>query len=355
MKKSKFLEKAREKHGYRYQYPDLPEVIMQNDYINVIYNGVIYRQRVLKHFKGSRPELKTLNKTTEEFITESIAIWGDKYDYSILEYKNSRTKVKIIYDGIVYEQYPNSHLNGYPVEGYLDQNIFIQKAIKKWGNKYDYSLVKFENANKKIEILFNGDLYHQTPHNHLKYAPEKRLLKKTTSQFIQESIKIHGDFRYLYDKVIYSSDREKVIITCPIHGDFNQRPNQHIRGAGCPNCNESRGEKEIAKFLDKYDINYDRQYRFNECRGLKYPLPFDFYIPSNRTCIEFDGEQHFLPLPFFGGLEAYERLKTNDKIKNDYCEDNYINLIRIRYNQIDDIWRILYENLKNHIKTKKTS
>jgi hypothetical protein len=355
MKKSKFLEKAREKHGYKYQYPDLPEVVMQNDYINVLYNGVIYRQKVLKHFKGNRPELKTVNKTTEEFIKESISIWGDKYDYSMLEYKNARTKVKIIYDGIIYEQYPNSHLNAYPVEGYLDQNVFIQKAIKKWGDKYDYSLVKFENANTKVEILFNGDSYYQTPHNHLKYAPEKRLFKKTTDQFIQESIKIHGDFRYLYDKVIYNNDREKVVIICPIHGDFTQRPNQHLRGAGCPNCNESRGEKEISKFLDKYDINYYRQYRFNDCRGVKYPLPFDFYIPSTRTCIEFDGEQHFLPLSFFGGQEALEKLKINDKIKNNYCEDNYINLIRIRYDQIDDIYRILYENLKNYIKTKKTS
>jgi hypothetical protein len=71
-----------------------------------------------------------------------------------------------------------------------------------------------------------------------------------------------------------------------------------------------------------------------------------------RTCIEFDGEQHFLPLSFFGGQEALDKLKINDKIKNDYCEDNYINLIRIRYNQIDDINNILYENLKNHIKPK---
>jgi hypothetical protein len=354
MKKSKFLEKAREKHGYKYQYPDLPEIVMQNDYINVLYDGVIYRQKVLKHFKGSRPELKTLNKTTEEFIREAIDIWGDKYDYSMLEYKNARTKVKIIYDDIVYEQYPNSHINGYPVEGYLDQDVFIQKSIKKWGNKYDYSLVKFKNANTKVEILFNGDIYYQTPHNHLKYAPEKRLFKKTTTQFIEESIKIHGEFRYLYDKVIYNNDRERVIITCPIHGDFNQRPNQHIRGVGCPSCNESKGEKEISKFLDKYNIRYTRQHKFSDCKNI-FQLPFDFYITSIRTCIEFDGEQHFTPLSFFGGQEALEKLKINDKIKNDYCEDNYINLIRIRYDQFEDIYSILWENLSNYIKTKKTS
>jgi hypothetical protein len=54
-------------------------------------------------------------------------------------------------------------------------------------------------------------------------------------------------------------------------------------------------------------------------------------------------------LQIFGGSEAYERLKINDKIKNDYCEINYINLIRIRYDQYDNIYSILWQNLKNHL------
>lgn len=69
-----------------------------------------------------------------------------------------------------------------------------------------------------------------------------------------------------------------------------------------------------------------------------------------RTCIEFDGKQHFQPMEFFGGVEAFEKIKINDKIKSDYCEDNYIDLIRIRYDQEDDIHQILWNNLKNKIK-----
>jgi len=65
--------------------------------------------------------------------------------------------------------------------------------------------------------------------------------------------------------------------------------------------------------------------------------------------IEFDGKQHYEPMEHFGGLESYNRLKVNDKIKSDYCEDNYIDLIRIRYNQIDSINDILNECLKNKI------
>jgi hypothetical protein len=58
-----------------------------------------------------------------------------------------------------------------------------------------------------------------------------------------------------------------------------------------------------------------------------------FIYQSKRTCIEFDGKQHFQPIEHFGGLKAYESLKINDKIKENYCEDNYINLIRIKYDQ----------------------
>ena len=67
--------------------------------------------------------------------------------------------------------------------------------------------------------------------------------------------------------------------------------------------------------------------------------------------IEFDGKQHYEPIEHFGGVEAYERLKLNDKIKNDYCEENFIDLIRIRYDQIDRIYDILNESLRMKIKS----
>jgi very-short-patch-repair endonuclease len=343
MEKYKFLEKARNIHGYRYQYPSLNDKVMQKDIIEVLFDDILYKQRVRMHLKGNRPERKSINGTTEGFIMKSCKVWGDKYDYSLSEYVNSRTKIKIIYDEIVYEQYPNDHIKGCPVEGYLDQKVFILKAERKYGNKYDYSLVKFKNANTKVKIILNGHIYEQTPHNHLKYCPE-RLLYKTNDDFIKESNEIH-DNKYNYDKTTYLNDRSKVVITCPKHGDFEQRPNHHLIGVGCPSCGESKGEKEISMFLNKYNIKFDRQKRFIDCVNI-HPLRFDFYIPSRRTCIEFDGIQHYQPVEYFGGQTAYEKAKINDKIKNDYCEDNYINLIRIRWDQIDDIQQILLNNFK---------
>jgi very-short-patch-repair endonuclease len=118
--------------------------------------------------------------------------------------------------------------------------------------------------------------------------------------------------------------------------------------SGCPVCSESKGEREIRKYLDGFKILYEKEYKFKDCRNI-LPLRYDFYLPKYRAVIEFDGIQHYEPVEHFGGLKAYESLKVNDKIKNDYCEDNYIDLIRIRYDQIDRIFDILKESLKNKI------
>lgn len=351
MTKYEFLERAREMHGYKYQYPNLGEKILSNDTIDILYNGVLYKQKVVKHILlGRCPEKNTPSKTTEQFIEEAKKVWGDKYDYSLTEYKGALKKLKIIYDGVVFEQTAVQHLRGMSVENNLTQENFIRKAKLKHGDKYDYSQVKFIDGNTSVLIGYNGIYYSQKPYHHLAgNSPENINLavKKTLRQFINESNNVH-DFKYNYDKSNYVSNQTKVIITCPIHGDFSQRPLSHIKGNGCPNCNESKGEKEILKFLEKYNISYERQKRFHNCRNI-FELPFDFYIPIARTCIEFDGKQHYEPLTYFGGVETYEKVKLNDKIKNDFCENNYIDLIRIRYDQFDNIYQILWENLKSYI------
>ena len=185
----------------------------------------------------------------------------------------------------------------------------------------------------------------------LNRAPEniKLAVRKTTEQFIKEANEVH-DFKFSYEKTNYIKNQIKVIITCPIHGDFTQNPLSHLQGNGCSSCSESKGEKVISKYLDKNEISYYRQHKFHDCKNI-FQLPFDFYLPKYRMIIEFDGKQHYEPVEHFGGVEAYERLKLNDKIKNDYCEENFIDLIRIRYDQIDRIYDILNESLRMKIKS----
>jgi very-short-patch-repair endonuclease len=102
----------------------------------------------------------------------------------------------------------------------------------------------------------------------------------------------------------------------------------------------SYGERKILKYLESNNIEYKHQFKFDECKNVN-KLIFDFYVPSLNTIIEFDGRQHFEPIEFFGGLEDFEKLKVRDSIKNDFCEKNKINLLRISYEDINIIDKIL--------------
>ena len=349
-----FIEQCSKIHNNKYSYDQTIYTKSSDKVIIKCPKHGYFKQNANSHFLGMgckrcacelERNIKT-KKNTEEFIIEAKEVWGDKYDYSLVDYKNAKTKVKIIYDDIIYEQLPISHLK-YPVENYLNHEIFLIKCKRKWGDKYDYSLTKFKDCHTKIKILYNGVEYEQLPHNHLIYAPEKRNIKNK-EEFINQSIAYHGD-KYDYSLVDYQNDRIKVSIICKKHDIFKQTPSVHLR-SGCPICSESKGEKSIRKYLESKKLYYKREYKFIDCINIK-PLRFDFYIPSLRTCIEFDGIQHHQPIEHFGGVEAYERLKLNDKIKNDYCEENFIDLIRIRYDQIDRIYDILNESLRMKIKS----
>ena len=125
-------------------------------------------------------------------------------------------------------------------------------------------------------------------------------------------------------------------------------PNTLYQGKGCPMCTISTGEMAIENYLNKHNINYVYQMRFDDCRD-KRTLPFDFYIPSLNTCIEYDGESHY-DLHFYEYRvqepeSALEETKRRDKIKNNYCLEHGINLLRIPYTQKQNINKILDSNL----------
>ena len=88
------------------------------------------------------------------------------------------------------------------------------------------------------------------------------------------------------------------------------------------------------------NVNYIHQFKFNDCRNIK-ELIFDFYLPEYNLCLEFDGRQHFEPISFFGGEDGFYKRKINDHIKNDYCLLNGIELVRISYEDINLVEKIL--------------
>ena len=127
-----------------------------------------------------------------------------------------------------------------------------------------------------------------------------------------------------------------------------------MRGESCPYCSSSIGEKEIRKILDLHNISYIEQYRITECR-YKKPLPFDFAIFDKHDnlmfLLEYQGRQHYTPSQF--GNISLDKAKQNleecqmrDKIKADYCTNNNINLLVIKYSEHDNLENILISSLK---------
>ena len=153
--------------------------------------------------------------------------------------------------------------------------IFIEKARKIHGDKYDYSKVEYERSNQNVCIIcpIHGEFW-QTPNKHLGgegckecgkiSARKKHSLKK--DDFVERAVNVHEN-KYLYEKTDLENRDEKgrVIITCPIHGDFLQTPHNHLCGKGCKECGtENRANKKrlaqdevIKRFIEKYGDKYD--------------------------------------------------------------------------------------------------
>jgi hypothetical protein len=235
-----------------------------------------------------------------------------------------------------------------PVKLTLQQ--IIDKAIKIHDKKFDYSYIKeYKNNKTYVNILCNQcqRVFSQTINAHLSgngcpfcYGR----VKLTLQQFIDKAIKIHDKkFDYSYIKE-YKNNHCKVPIMClQCNNIFHQIPNSHLLGIGCPKCRISKGELAIEQFLKEHNIQYEIQKTFNDCRGKKRPLPFDFYLPDHNICIEFDGRQHFEYVKRFGSIDNFNIIKLHDSIKNQYCIDKKIKLIRIPYKKLKNVKLILTE------------
>lgn len=284
---------------------------------------------------------------------------GDKYDYSLVEYRNAKTKIKIICpEHGIFEQRLDHHLSGTGCPKCAGYNKSTFELIQKYktihGDKYDYSLVEYHNAKTKIKIicLEHGifELYsrhHITGVNCPKCVRERisHSQRKTNEQFIFNSKKTHGE-KYNYSLVNYVKANQSVKIICPQHGIFEQIPRYHVLGSGCPLCKESKGEKQIRLYLEFKKIKFTPQYRFDECKNIRQ-LPFDFYLNDYNCCIEYQGEQHYLNKKMFGGDNKLTYIENNDKIKKDYCFINNINFLIISYKEFKQIKRILDDYLSD--------
>ena len=226
------------------------------------------------------------------------------------------------------------------------QEDFIQKAKNLYGDKYDYSKVEYVNTKTKVCIicpkhgefwqtpnaLLQGHGCHTCHRNHL--SEIKRIPYEI---FIERAKKIHGE-KYEYDKDSYLEIRDWVNIKCPKHGWFKIRAINHIllsRRSGCPKCQRSSLEKEVVQILKNDDIDFQEEYT-NEFLGRgKRKLYCDFYLPDHNIVIECQGKQHFEEVIVFGGEEEFIKIQERDKRKYALCKKQGIKVLYYTHEDYD--------------------
>jgi len=269
---TQFIDDARKIHGDKYDY-SMVDYENHEEYIKIICpTHGLWNQRPGNHLKGygcadcayMESTIKR-TKTTTQFIQDARKIHGDKYDYSMVEYTKDYEKVKIIcHEHGLFEQRAGNHLQGQGCAKCIGRHKtttqFIQDARKVHGDKYDYSMVEYSKEYEKVKIICHEHgLFEQQAGSHLQGRGCAKCFgkDKTTSQFIQDVQKVHGD-KYDYSMVEYANSKNKVKIICPEHGVFEQNAGSHLRGTGCQSCSQTgfNKDKEGILYFLKFQKNF---------------------------------------------------------------------------------------------------
>lgn len=305
--KINFIEKAKQVHGDKYDYSQIDYIDITTKVTIICYIHGQFNQTPSAHLQdhgcqkcGIKKCTDQLFNTTEQFIEEAKKIYGDKYDYSLVEYIRSNERVKIIckIHG-VFEQTPSGHKNGGCLRCAIintsdtrkkTKEQFIVEANNIHKNKYDYSLVNYINSNTKVIIIciIHGQ-FEKIPNEHLHGSGCNLCNKKTidtnllTNNFIEKAQKIHGN-KYDYSLVDYVNNTTNIIIICKIHGKFEQKPSVHLMNCGCRLCS-------LAYVSNKFTLSNDHFIKkAKETHGDKYDYSLVKYIsardPVQIICLE---------------------------------------------------------------------
>ena len=289
------------------------------------------------------------------------------------EYIDSRIKIKIKHTkcSYVFKTTPNNILNskiGCPKCAkkirYINSSKSLTRTTKWFKNKVkemhntEYSVLgKYTHSKNKIKMKHNecGYIFNMTPNSILRgqccpNCNRPDLNKRTTKDFEEEIHNLVGSSYQVLGK--YKNNKAKIKIK---HIDCGHkwyvRPSDFLQGSRCPNCYNSKGELIVKKYLKAGNINFAEQMTMDGC-ARKQLLPFDFAILNHegkiQMLIEYDGKQHYEIVEYFGGQEGFEYRKQNDQIKNKYCKENNIPLLRIPYWEKDNIEGILERELIKH-------
>lgn len=359
-----FIEKAKQKHGNKYDYSKSEIINFKTKIIITCNEGHEFQQNYSKHLKGQGCKkcvfVNNSNKyrySTGEFIQKAKEIHGDKFDYSKVEYiKNThRVIIKCNKCNKEYNQRPIDHLSGaggcnncFQLKRgdstRLTNEEFIKKAKEIHGDIYEYLNINYINSKTSIIIYCkkHGDFL-QTPNNHIsghgckKCCVEKNgfIQRYTNEEFIEKAKEIHGNI-FDYSKAEYITSTTDIIIICKNNHEFIQKPVHHLQGYGCIKCNDriynNNDFIEKAKKIHKNIYDYSKVEYVNciskiiiicNKHGEFLQSPSD-HVNAESGCQKCKSE-------FIGNLHRYSKNKFIDKAIEkhgnifDYSKVDYIN------------------------------
>lgn len=250
----------------------------------------------------------------------------------------------------------------------------INKRAKLRSNSYDHvkNFIEVEsnsgcklltesyiNTRQKLDVKCKCGKVFKVSFLHFKTMNKRQCNECGIEMTIEKTSRTHNEFVELVNDLgehdysvlsEYKNATTKVLLKHDVCGCcWEVKPYSFINlGSRCPKCNESKGEKNIEQYLKENNIKYKPQYKIDDCRNIK-SLPFDFAIFDSdenvKSLIEYDGELHYKSIEHFGGDEQLEKQKCNDKIKDIYCENKNIPLLRIPYWEFSNIENILKSTL----------
>lgn len=239
----------------------------------------------------------------------------------------------------------------------LTTSEFTNRLFDIYGDQFEV-LSEYINNNTKIKLRCNkcGNIIEKKP---VKMTGKTRegcyfcsgKYKKDTEYFKRELEEKFPNMFEVLDE--YKGARIPINIKRLQCGHIHKiSPDNLLRGKGCPHCGirQSSYMDAVEEYLDKNNLDYVKEKTFEGCKNIRL-LPFDYYIESLNTCIEVDGEFHYKNNSvYLNNRSSYEEVHKRDLIKDKYCEENNVKLIRLPYYELDNFENIL--DLELHVNTE---
>lgn len=289
----------------------------------------------------------------KNFVEQARRVHGNKYNYDKTIYVKAKEKVIItcpIHGD--FEQRPQDHvLKGCGCQKCKAQrtiethsynfDTFLKLAKEKHGDKYKYDENSYVKYSSKIKIIcpIHGEFW-QMPRDHITTScgcPKCGRLqaneseKYTLNEFVDKANKIHFN-KYDYSKVKYINSNTKITIICPEHGEFEQRPANHLSGQGCPKCRlvgQTRLFNKLKQTFPNEEIIWEATNKIIPWIGNQR---IDIYFPKINLAVELMGQQHYEKIPYFKNGASLEITRQRDELKRKKCKENNCILIEIKYN-----------------------